>query len=158
VGTEALIALGTVLGVLVGAVAAAAVKLIDARAAHKQQEQASSIAEYQGIVERQEKQVARLEAHAEHQQELIHQLQEANARLRERLGDMRGRYELVYGYARRQAEALRKAGVTPEPAPERPPEPEAGKSSGDLAFEVRQVEQEAVVLKKTRPPGPEGGA
>ena len=117
-------------------------------------------AEYQEIADRQERQIARLEAHADGQRDLIHRFQESNARLRERVAETRGRYELISGYARRQYEFMRKRGVEAEPPPpEPPPTPAESQTSSDaLDFAVRQAEQSSAVLKKTRPPPPEGGA
>jgi hypothetical protein len=137
------------LGILVGAVASAFVVIINARAKNKLQEKEGTIVGYEKIVDRQEREITRRTAHGDEQQELIHQQQELNTVLRERLANLRGRYELVYDYARRQSESMKKAGLPTEPPPEMLPsvQQELHAMAADVDFEVKQAEQADKVLK-----------
>jgi hypothetical protein len=137
------------LGILVGAVASALVVVLNARAKNKLQEKEGTITGYEKIVDRQEREITRRTAHGDEQQELIHRQQELNTVLRERLANLRGRYELVYDYARRQAESMKKAGLPAEPPPEllANMQQEIYAMSADAEFEVRQADQADRVLK-----------
>jgi hypothetical protein len=170
VSAETFAALGTMLGLLVGGLASAVVLILNARSANRQkeeaaaaalkeQEQAGAVGRLERIVERQERDIARREAHDGEQQAVIRRLQELHAQSRERYADLRGRYELVYGYARRQAETMRKAGLTPEPAadlPPPPPAPAADADAGEVRFLVAQTEQSSAVLRSLAPPAAAG--
>jgi hypothetical protein len=139
----------TAVGVLVTAATAALIALINARAKNKIEEKEGTIRGYEKICDRQEREITRRTAHGDEQQELIHQQQELNSTLRERLANLRGRYELVYDYARRQAESMKKAGLPAEPPPELLPsvQQELYAMSADAEFEVRQADQAQAVLK-----------
>jgi hypothetical protein len=135
--------------VVITAVAGAVVAVINARANNKIKEKEGTIVGYEKIVDRQEREITRRTAHGDEQQELIHKQQELNSTLRERLANLRGRYELVYDYARRQAESMKKAGLPAEPPPELLPsvQQELYAMSADAEFEVRQADQAQAVLK-----------
>jgi hypothetical protein len=137
------------LGILVGAVASALVVVLNARAKNQLQEKEGTIVGYEKICDRQEKQIVRVEAHNAEQQELIHRQQELNTVLRERLANLRGRYELVYDYARRQSESMKRAELPTEPPPEllTNVQQELYAMSADAEFEVRQADQADRVLK-----------
>jgi hypothetical protein len=136
-------------GVLITAAAAALVAFINARAKNKLEEKEGTIRGYEKIVDRQDREIARHTAHGDEQQELIHQQQELNTVLRERLANLRGRYELVYDYARRQSESMKRAGLPTEPPPELLTniQQELYAMSADAEFEVRQADQADRVLK-----------
>jgi hypothetical protein len=137
------------LGILVGAVASALVVIINARAKNKLEEKEGTIRGYEKIVDRQDREITRHAAHGDEQQDLIHRQQEDNTVLRERLANLRGRYDLLYDYARRQSEAMKKAGLPTEPPPELLPDVqrELQAMSADADFEVRQAEQAAATIK-----------
>jgi hypothetical protein len=137
------------LGILIGAVASAFVVIINARAKNKIEEKEGTIRGYEKIVDRQEREITRRTAHGDEQQELIHQQQELNTVLRERLANLRGRYELVYDYARRQSESMKRGGLPTEPPPELLTniQQELYAMSADAEFEVRQADQADRVLK-----------
>jgi hypothetical protein len=173
VSSEWVAAIATVLTTLVSAGAGAVVLVINARSNNKlkeaEQEQKKATQkqdENDKLFARYQRDLERREAHADEQQTVIHRLQELNARKREELADLRGRYEIVHGYARRQFDFMRKQGIDPEPPPELPPytpPADAADEARDVAFTVKQVDQSAKILKKTRPePPPElaapGGA
>jgi predicted RNA-binding protein with RPS1 domain len=184
VSSEWVAAIATVLTTLVSAGAGAVVLVINARgnnklkeaeqeqkkAAQKAKQEQEAAAqkqnEYEKLFARYERDIERREAHADEQQTVVHRLQELNARKREELADLRGRYEIVHGYARRQFDFMRKQGIDPEPPPELPPytpPADAADEAHDVAFTVKQVDQSAKILKRTRPePPPElaapGGA
>jgi hypothetical protein len=146
------------LGILIGAVASAFVVIINARAKNKLEEREGTIRGYEKLVDRQDQEIKRHTAHGNEQQDLIKKQQELNTVLRERLANLRGRYELVYDYARRQSESMKKAGLPTEPPPEVLPsvQQELHAMAADVAFEVKQAEQADKVLKaltKTRGDG-----
>jgi hypothetical protein len=136
-------------GVLITAAAAALVAFINARAKNKLEEKEGTIRGYEKIVDRQDREIVRHAAHADEQQDLIRRQQEFSATLRERLANLRGRYELVYDYARRQGEAMKRAGLPTEPPPEllTSVQQEIYTMSADMDFEVKQAEQADKVLK-----------
>jgi hypothetical protein len=152
---ETLTALGVLAGAVVGALAAAAVRLLNASSANKQREQAGAVAHLEKIVARQEADIARHQAHDAEQQGVILRLQELTAVFRERLAEYRGRYELVYGYARRQAEAMKAAGLHPEPdpGPLPPPRPatDVQAAGEEIDFLVKQAEQSSAILRALGP-------
>jgi hypothetical protein len=136
-------------GIVITAVAGALVAFINARAKNKLEEKEGTIRGYEKIVDRQDREITRHTAHGDEQQELIRKQQEVATVLRERLANLRGRYELVYDYARRQSESMKKAGLPTEPPPEMLPsvQQELHAMAADVDFEVKQAEQADKVLK-----------
>jgi hypothetical protein len=135
--------------VVITAAAGAVVAVINARANNKIKEKDGTIVGYEKIVDRQDREITRHTAHGDEQQDLIKKQQELNTVLRERLANLRGRYELVYDYARRQSESMKKAGLPTEPPPEMLPsvQQELHAMAADVDFEVKQAEQADRVLK-----------
>lgn len=153
--SETFATISSLVTALVAAGASAFVLIANARAKNKQEQRSQEIAEAHSIMDRQEKQIARQEAHINSQQDLIHRLQESNGALRERFADIRGRYELVYNYAKRAYEKLRKVDNNFDESP--PAEAKAivpQDSSDALDVAVRKTEQASAILKRTRPNPP----
>jgi hypothetical protein len=139
----------TAVGVLVTAATAALIAFINARAKNKIEEKEGTIRGYEKIVDRQDREIVRRTAHGDEQQDLIRKQLELNTVLRERLANLRGRYDLLYDYSRRQSESMKKAGLPTEPPPEMLPnvQQELYAMAAETEFEVTQTEQADRVLK-----------
>lgn len=149
--SEAIAALSTVITALVSALAGAIVLVLNARSLNRAKETNEKQNEYEKIIARYEKDLARREAHGDNQQVVITQLQEANTVLRERVADIRGRYQMVVDYARRQYDYMRQKGLNPELLPDEGRKLPEVHDEEAIDFNVRQVEQASNLLKKTRP-------
>lgn len=153
--SEMIAGMSSLITAVVSAAAAAVVLIFNARSNVKQKEATTKQNEYEKLLARYENDLKRREIHEEHTDEVVDKLKEANAKLRERLVAYESKYIMIYDYASRQYEFMKKQGIQAEapPAREQPP-PAQTTSSDDINFAVRQVAQESSGLKRTRPQPP----
>lgn len=152
--SEMIAGMSSLITAVVSAAAAAVVLIFNARSNVKQKEATTKQNEYEKLLARYENDLKRREIHEEHTDEVVDKLKEANAKLRERLVAYESKYIMIYDYASRQYEFMKKQGIQAEAPPARESPPAQTTSSDDINFAVRQVAQESSGLKRTRPQPP----
>jgi uncharacterized coiled-coil protein SlyX len=100
---------------------AGVVVVLNALHKNAQERRATQFTEQGIIIDRQEKQIARLEAQITKQQEAIEEIGAAHGRCREETASLRMYLTMLHDYAQRQYAALLKVGISTEPPPPLPP-------------------------------------
>jgi len=142
------LALGSLLGSLATGVISGLVMAFTAFFRVRRERQAQKFSEQEKILDRQEKQIARLEAQAQEQQQVIGHIHGLHAECRAESAQLRLYLGLLLDCARRQYAAMQKAGIASDPPPE---VPEALKARPDDAdFLAKTTAQNTRLLA----PGP----
>lgn len=152
---EKAIAIGTVVTVLLTGLAGAVVTVLTAIHKNRTEKEARAVDEYKGLVERQEKQIARLELQLDQQQDVIRDLHDEHANCQVAIAEIWG--ELIHSYETvcRHAAVLRELGRDPGPDSPRPTRPPRNASEA-ADFARRTTEQNTRLVKgidpSARPP------
>ena len=107
------VALAGVIGAIGGSVVTGAVTILNTIHKNQRENRAVRFNEQSAIIDRQEKQIARLEGQ-------ISVLQEEHGRCREDAAELRVCLTLLHDYAKRQYAAMAAAGINSDPPPDLP--------------------------------------
>ena len=112
------LAVGTVAGSVITAIFGGGTALLGLLLKYRRDKQQDQAGEQWKIIDRQEKQIARLEAQ-------VRDMADAHAECRQESAELRLHLRLLHDYAKRQYTAMAGRGIEIEPPPELPPlEPE----------------------------------
>ena len=141
--TQPWLAVGAVAGSVVTALAGGAAVLLNALLKSRREEQVWRASEQGIILDRQEKQIARLESQAVEQQQVIAHIHDLHADCRAESAQLRLYLSMLFDYARRQYAALGKAGITTDPPPELP---DVLRAHDDADFVTKTTAQNTALL------------
>lgn len=147
---------------LVPIIAAAVVKLFDARHKNKQEAEATAITQYREVADRLQKQIERQDSHIGELSGAIEEMGEEHVACREELVATYGVVLLLYDFSRRAAAALKRLGEDPGEVPPLPPKPSRPDRSArefrarSLAQDTRSLHESSAVLPKPQPLPPPG--
>jgi hypothetical protein len=134
-------------GALVTAIFGGVVVILNALHKNGQEKKAAQFTEQGLIIDRQEKQISRLDAQIQDLQKLLIMLQAEHARCREETAELRTYQSVLYEYAKSQHMALKSAGITVVDLPA--PPPIRSHKEVDVGFLVRSAQQNTELLKAT---------
>lgn len=112
--------LGTIIGAAITAVFTGIAMILNAIHKNRQESKTTQFTEQGVIIDRQEKQISRLEAQVLSQQSAIDIIQKQHGECREETAALRLYVTLLYDYAKRQHDSLCKAGIPSDAPPEMP--------------------------------------
>jgi hypothetical protein len=134
-----------IMGVLIGSGGTFVLAYLQARHKRNQETHSTTIAEWQQIADRQEKQIARLEQQIDEMQTAIHHLYGAFNASQVEISDLHGWCARIRDLAVRQAMSLEQHGDKPETIPELPPRKQSYPL--DPHFLTRTVEQDVLLAQ-----------
>lgn len=145
--------------VLITAIVSALVAYLRTRHKLNQERDVTAVGHLSGIVDRQERQIERLQTHAVQMAETVEDLWLENANCHDGYAELSAGHHVLYDQAARMAARLSKLGE--DPGPLQPLQPRRARPDRDRQEErMRALKQNTVLLtqqQQSPPPAPPGG-